>query len=356
MSVPLLDEEKNRYQKRIEELIEDAEIEAEIEAEKKIRSKNTKLVLISFIAIVILACLFFWMRSDADLQISEAGTEPQLAESLEIPAESLEPPQPKPIPVPLKNKTSEKLTDKKPEQLEEKNPPKLEKISEPPREVKTVKAKKEIKPAPQTITKVAKKVAKKETVIKELPNIRKVSLTGPPVNRISPPLTRKQVIRQPVDKSKNSRGYFIQMGAFSQEGNAERMMKKLRKKGFHPVTHVRKSTRMKHVVFVGAFLDEQSGQSRLRALKNSGYNPRFESLGNGVYTLVVGRLTSEQQAEQLKDDLSIKGFLSSSRKMTVESKTHIVQIGKFDSKKKARQTQKKLTQLGLGKSFIKVSG
>ncbi|MFQ5444818.1 MAG: SPOR domain-containing protein [Nitrospinales bacterium] len=354
MSVPLLDEEKNRYQKRIEELIEDAEIEAEIETEKKIRSKNTKLFLISFIGIVLLVCLFFWMRSDDGLEISTVGTEPPFVESLETPKELLEPSQPKPIPVPLKNKISEKLPDQKPEILQAKKTSKEKNFSEKPPIVKI--AKKEIKPAPKVTKKVVKKVTKKESIVRELPKIRKVSLGSSPVQRKSAPVTRKRVALPPTVKNSNGRGYFIQIGAFSQQSNAEKLVKKLKKNGLNPMTHVRKSSKLKHVVFVGAYLDQQSGQSQMRALKNSGFNPRFETLGNGVYTLVVARTSSEKQAEQMKDNLSIKGFLSSSKKMSVESKTHIVQIGKFDTKKKARQTQKKLTKLGLGKSFIKVSG
>ena len=354
MSVPLLDEEKNRYQKRIEELIEDAEIEAEIETETKIRSKNTKLVLISFIGIVLLVCLFFWMRSDTSLEVSAVGTESLFTESLETLTESLETPQPKPIPVPLKSKTFEKLPDQKPEKLQINKTPKKEIIAERPPVAKT--AKKEIKSTSKVIKKTPKKVAKKETVVRELPKIRKVSLRDPSAKSKPSAVTRKRRVAQPAAKSSNGRGYFIQIGAFSKQGNAEKLVKKLKKNGLNPVTHVRKSSKLKHVVFVGAYLDHQSGQSQMRALRNSGFNPQFEQLANGVYTLVVARMSSEKQAEQMKDDLSIKGFLSSSRKMSVERKTHIVQIGKFGTKKEARQTQKRLAKLGLGKSFIKVSG
>ena len=41
--------ELTKYNKRIEDLIEDAEIEAELEAEYRIRSKNTRLILIALI-------------------------------------------------------------------------------------------------------------------------------------------------------------------------------------------------------------------------------------------------------------------------------------------------------------------
>ena len=58
--------ELNKYNKRIEDLIEDAEIEAELEAESRVRSKNTRLLLISLIGFACLIMVYLGVNSSSN--------------------------------------------------------------------------------------------------------------------------------------------------------------------------------------------------------------------------------------------------------------------------------------------------
>ena len=81
--------EKTQYYKRIDDLIDDAEIEAEIEAEKNIRSKNAKLLTISFVALAILAFLYFGMETTQQTTVPPA--EEKLPEVAQNPVEKSSP-------------------------------------------------------------------------------------------------------------------------------------------------------------------------------------------------------------------------------------------------------------------------
>ena len=68
LSLPEIEaHETNKYNNHINELILNAEIEAEMAAEKKIRSKNSKIFLISIIGFGLLGLVFFQIKIQINL-------------------------------------------------------------------------------------------------------------------------------------------------------------------------------------------------------------------------------------------------------------------------------------------------
>ena len=57
------DHDTKKYKKHINDLIEDTEIEAEMEAEKKIRSKNSRALLISIFCFGLLSLVYLQINS-----------------------------------------------------------------------------------------------------------------------------------------------------------------------------------------------------------------------------------------------------------------------------------------------------
>ena len=66
-----VDESQFTNSRRIEELLEDAEIEAEIEAERRMRSKNTRIIAISIISVVLLIILYSGLQGSGDSSSKE---------------------------------------------------------------------------------------------------------------------------------------------------------------------------------------------------------------------------------------------------------------------------------------------
>ena len=55
-----------KYNKSLENIYDDAEIEAEIEAEKKIKSKKSKLKIISIISFILIPIIFFKVKQNTN--------------------------------------------------------------------------------------------------------------------------------------------------------------------------------------------------------------------------------------------------------------------------------------------------
>ena len=68
------DHDTKKYKKHVNDLIEDAEIEAEMEAEKKIRSKNSRVLLISIFCFGLLSLVYLQINSRTT-QVAVPGEE-----------------------------------------------------------------------------------------------------------------------------------------------------------------------------------------------------------------------------------------------------------------------------------------
>lgn len=316
------------YNKQVEDLIEDAEIEAEIEAESKIRSKHTKLLVISLIGIVALVFIYLGVNSRPKALAVPVVEEPQVAVAPAIP---------KPIPFLL---DGVEQTAFLPEQNLKTTAPPLDKdIFKPPRISKPVKTRKDA-----AVTKNKKAVKKA---------VKKAA--APPKVKTGIVSKSKPVVIKTVNK-KPRKGYFVQAGVFSVKKNADAFAKKLKTKGLNPVIQTRPGRNQMNVVFVGAYKNKQSSREMLKELKESGFRPKLEKFENNIYSFILGTFKSKERAGVLQDKLSVKGFLSSVIQSKVKTTAYVVQVGTFPTQKEARSTQEKMEKLGFKGAFIKKIG
>ncbi len=211
------DHDTKKYKKHINDLIEDAEIEAEMEAEKKIRSKNSRVFLISIFCFGLLSLVY--------LQIDSRTT--QVAVSGEEKTASI-------------NASTKSAEEKLIKQVS---------INNFVGSAKTTPAKiSDLSRKPKVTAKFEKKIEKTNKTSKSF---------------------AKRTMASPV---KPNTRFFIQTGAFFQKKNAEISAKKLQAKGFSPLIHVvtRNNTKT-YLVQLGVFPNKEKTKLAQQKLARAGY-------------------------------------------------------------------------------------
>lgn len=323
-------EEKSKYSKRIEEIMEDAEIEAELEAEQKVRSKHSKLLTMSAVAVVILFGLYFWV--DSSSRTSENETL--------LPEEDVAALSP-----------SASIGEQQLPALQEKLPPKT--VPAPAIKNEIPKKASDFLPPPVT-PEIRKPIA-------NIPAVRAVTKT--PVRRIEKKLPKKSVpipaptvSATPVQSGAAAKGFYIQLGAFGNKANAQDFSRKLQAKGFAPSIWAKSQTARVHAVYVGDHPNKTSGQYQFDQLKQAGFSPQWENSPSGSYTFLLGKFKSQREAETLQDRLSIRGFLSGRKFKNSQASLYYVKTGGFSSRTEAVRQQKNLASKGFKSSFIRSEG
>ena len=211
------DHDTKKYKKHINDLIENAEIEAEMEAEKKIRSKNSRVFLISIFCFGLLSLVY--------LQIDSRTT--QVAVSGEEKTASI-------------NASTKSAEEKLIKQVS---------INNFVGSAKTTPAKiSDLSRKPQVTPKFEKKIKETNKTSKSLAKRTIASLVKP-----------------------NTR-FFIQTGAFFQKKNAEISAKKLQAKGFSPLIHVATQNNTKtYLVQLGVFPNKEKTKLAQEKLARAGY-------------------------------------------------------------------------------------
>jgi cell division protein FtsN len=211
------DHDTKKYKKHINDLIENAEIEAEMEAEKKIRSKNSRVFLISIFCFGLLSLVY--------LQIDSRTT--QVAVSGEEKTASI-------------NASTKSAEEKLIKQVS---------INNFVGSAKTTPAK------ISDLSKKPKVTAKFEKKIKE-------------TNKTSKSLAKRTI----ASLVKPNTRFFIQTGAFFQKKNAEISAKKLQAKGFSPLIHVATQNNTKtYLVQLGVFPNKEKTKLAQEKLARAGY-------------------------------------------------------------------------------------
>ncbi|MFQ5672065.1 MAG: SPOR domain-containing protein [Nitrospinales bacterium] len=343
-------EEINRYNKRVEDLIDDAEIEAELEAEHKIRSKNTRLFLISLVGAGLLIFIYLGVNMPFEDQAPPVPEKPQVARN---------PAQPKPIPFPL---NSPQQAASSPATQKTIGVPPEKSLFQPPATGKNISAaksnkaaKKPVKARQTNLTSVSKPVVaiKKPSKAKVKTSVKRVAVKAPPlpfaktdsnpkVQKQSPPLPQK--------------GYWVQAGVFSVKTNADKFVSTLKAKGLNPAIYSRPTQRLMNVVFVGSYKNKNSARESYEELQQAGFDPVLKKNDDNSYTFVLGKFKTKNEANLLRDRLSLKGFLSGVKKSKVQDTNYVVQLGAFRTREEARSIRDKMEQLGYKKTFIKTVG
>lgn len=337
---------KNINSQRIDELIEDAEIEAEIEAERRIRAKNTRIVSISIVSIVLLVFLYVGMK-DKTGSVTQKDT---LTKVVRAPLKT----DAQPIPLPATGQPPEKIASAA------QSAPALPKASK----VKTG----DTASAAQT-----PEPAKKETPTTA--PVQKTQKTPTPskfeAQRVSPPVTKSKPSKianaspaaskpkisksAPTASAAKQREYFVQVGAFSVRENAQYKSANLKAKGFLPSIKEKRVEEESHTIMISGFTDIKYGQIQVQGLKSSGFSPILKKNSDNTYAIVLGSFDTDQKARGLQGKLTDKGYFSTIQKGVSEKVIYQVQLGKFSSEEKAKAIQDVLNRSGFKSSFLRAA-
>ena len=290
-----------KYNKRLESIYDNAEIEAEIEAEQKIRSKNSKLTIISTIGFILLIVIFFKVKQNTNEIQSLLGKDPitkdKIANLSKIPsAVSL--------------------------------PKQLERINLSPNTNLGIK---KINPN------ISKPLIPKDLNIKNNKNIK--------INKLIPTLVSK-----PDSKNK----YSIQMGVFSNERNAINYLTKLKSKGYKAQTITRNSNSLRYQVTLGSYNKKSEAAKNITKLKSVGLIPSLKKYGQ-TYTLELGLFKNKLDSSKLINKLKSNGLKSNIKKIKTRNVLYIVGINGFLSKLEAKKSHQQLISQGFKNSFIRPS-
>ena len=221
------DHDTNKYKKNINDLIENAEIEAEMEAEKNIRSKNSRIFLISMIGFVLLSFVYLRINNQSSEKVTPSAA----------------------IQTPIKS-PEVKLAKQVTIDEESNSPIPFHQIKKVKSFVETAQVTPEKKPDPIIKTTINSKPQKK--TISEKIHLKEKK-------RITPPV-----------RTKNT--FFVQAGAFSLQQNANTLVNKLKAKDFTPLINVVSNGQKKtYLVQLGVFPSKEKAMLVQGKLARIGY-------------------------------------------------------------------------------------
>jgi len=335
-----------RYQKRTEDLVHDAEIEAEAEINKKIRNKNTRILLISLIGVGLIFGLYQGMQNQDWITALLGSDEPQL---VALPEETM------PAPALEENTTgapAETAVSESPEPLpmasESAVQPAVERegftLNQSPQIIKTsANTLPEMTPAERAALIISKALQSSKSFE-----------TAPPVKSQPAPMKSTSKMLAPVAPVAGGT-HFIQLGAFLVKANADKLMKKLDSRSFSAFTQIRTVKASMHVVFIGGFSDQSSGETLINNLESKGFKPFMKQNANGSYDMILGKYVFVNSAEDFRKDLNTQGILTNVKKMRVDASQYVVRMGGLPSKDAALQQQKELEAKGCKTALIGLS-
>ena len=281
-----------KYNKRLNNLSDDAEFKTVWDIKKRVRTKNSKLAIISAIGISLIVLIV--------IQNKQYFNSPRSSISKQLPVTS-------------KNEFPLK--------------PSADKMESTDHQLTTIKNKK--------------------TVSGQI-----IKSKDDKTNR----LTKKQSIADQSLLEKNSiptqsKEFFIQIGAFFIKDNATKLVKKLkstRAKAEIPIRNV-KSTQ--HQVSSGNYTQKDQVASSSTKIKALGFNPTIKKNG-ATYILELGLFTKKKDATIFAKKLKNNGLNVNQKIVTTNQKVYIVRTKGIATESKARQTRKSLINLGFKNSFI----
>jgi cell division protein FtsN len=290
-----------KYNKRLESIYDNAEIEAEIEAEQKIRSKNSKLTIISTTGFILITIIFLKINQNTNKIQSLLG-ENSITKGKKTNLSK----NPSPLP-PLK---------------------KLERINLSSNTNLRIK---KFNSGP------TKQLGSKDVHIKNNKNIKTKKLIP--------------VLRPELD-SKNK--YSIQMGVFSNKSNAANYLTKLKSKGYKAETITRKSSSLRYQVSLESYNNKSEAAKNILKLKSIGLSPLLKKY-NQTYTLELGFLKNKSDSKKLITKLKNNGIKSNIKKIKTSNVLYTVRINGFLSKRDAKKSHQQLISQGFKNSFIRPS-
>jgi len=110
-----------------------------------------------------------------------------------------------------------------------------------------------------------------------------------------------------------------------------------------------------HVVFIGGFSDQSSGETLINDLESKGFKPFMKENADGIYDMILGKYVFENSAEDFRKDLNKQGILTNVKKTRIHTRQFVVRMGGLPSKDAALQQQKELEANGFKTALIGLS-
>ena len=252
-----------KYNKRLNNLLDDAKIKNVWETKKRVRTKNSKLTIISAIGISLIVLIVIQNKQYFNSPRSSISKQPPVTSKNEFQLK------------PSAEKTE--FTDHQPTTNKNKKP-----VSD------------------QTIQSREDKIT---------PFIKKQSITDQPL------LEKNSIPTQ-------SKEFFVQIGAFFIKDNATKLVKKLNSKGLKAKIHIRNIKSTQHQVSSGNFTQKDHAASSSTKIKALGFNPTIKKNGlnpnrkivtinQKVYVVRSESIATETKARQTRKSLINLGFKNS---------------------------------------------
>ena len=252
-----------KYNKRLNNLLDDAKIKNVWETKKRVRTKNSKLTIISAIGISLIVLIVIQNKQYFNSPRSSISKQPPVTSKNEFPLK------------PSAEKTE--FTDHQPTTNKNKKP-----VSD------------------QTIQSREGKIT---------PFRKKQSITDQPL------LEKNSIPTQ-------SKEFFVQIGAFFIKDNATKLVKKLNSKGLKAKIHIRNIKSTQHQESSGNFTQKDHAASSSTKIKALGFNPTIKKNGlnpnqkivtinQKVYVVHSEGIATETKARQTRKSLINHGFKNS---------------------------------------------
>jgi len=209
-----------KYNKRLNNLPDDAQIKTVWETKKRVRTKNSKLALISAIGILLIVLIAIQSKQYFNSPVSSISNKASGTPKNEFPLK-----------------------------------PSADKTESTDHQLTTIKNKKPV--SDQTIRSGENKIAR---------FIKKQSITDQPL------LEKKSTATQ-------SKDFFIQIGAFFIKDNAIKLVKKLKSTGAKAEIHIRNVKSTQHQVSTGNYTQKDYAASSSTKIKALGFNPTIKKMG-----------------------------------------------------------------------------
>jgi hypothetical protein len=252
-----------KYNKRLNNLLDDTKVKNVWETKKRVRTKNSKLTIISAIGISLIVLIVIQNKQYFNSPRSSISKQPPVTSRNAFPLK------------PSAEKTE--FTDHQPTTNKNKKP-----VSD------------------QTIQSREDKIT---------PFIKKQSITDQPL------LEKNSIPTQ-------SKEFFVQIGAFFIKDNATKLVKKLNSKGLKAKIHIRNIKSTQHQVSSGNFTQKDHAASSSTKIKALGFNPTIKKNGlnpnrkivtinQKVYVVRSEGIATETKARQTRKSLINHGFKNS---------------------------------------------
>jgi cell division septation protein DedD len=282
-----------KYNKRLHNLHNDDQINSEPNIKKRVRTKNSKLTIISTIGIILIALIFIQKKQYFNSSRSSL-----------IEQEAL--------------RTKDKLQPKSSlDKTKSTNHQKTNNINKNPTLAQNITSKQNktnLNPLKQsTLKQVSKKKAKPSLI----------------------------------------KNYYVQVGTFSIRNNAQKIAKKINDKGFKAETYIKNIKIIKHQVTSERFNKESDATSKFKKLKELGFSPSIKKNGKS-YIIELGFFEKKKDAVLFVDKLKNTGFSTSQKSITTNQKVYTVRTKGLLTKYKAQRVRKKLIDFGFKNSFIQL--